>query len=155
MKYASKTEVSGENSQLEIKRILTRYGASKFLFYEEETSAVVMFEMHDRRVKFSLPFPKMDDFKFTEVRRTMRSPAEQKKAFEQGCRQRWRALVLAIKAKLEAVESNIATFEQEFLSYIVLPNQQTVSEFVLPQLEAAYNSGAMPKMLPGIGETVH
>jgi phage shock protein A len=115
----------------------------------------VMFEMQNRRVKFSLPFPNAADFKFTEVRRVERSAAEQKKAFEQACRQRWRALVLAIKAKLEAVESNIATFEQEFLSYIVLPNQQTVSEFVMPQLEAAYNSGAMPKMLPGIDKTVH
>lgn len=155
MKYASKTEVSSAQSQLEIKRILTRYGANKFMFYEEPSEAVVMFEMHNRRVKFSLPLPNVSDFRLTPARRSVRSPAEQKKAFEQACRQRWRALVLAIKAKLETVESNIATFEQEFLSYIVLPNQQTVSEFVLPQLEAAYDSNMMPKMLPEFSETVH
>jgi hypothetical protein len=68
-------------------------------------------------------------------------------------RQRWRALALAIKAKLEAVESGIATFEEEFMAYIVLPDGQTVGEFLSPQIEAAYSSGRMPPLLPGIGET--
>lgn len=68
-------------------------------------------------------------------------------------RQRWRALALAIKAKLEAVETGIATFEEEFLNYIVLPDGVTVGEFIRPQIETAYATGTMPKMLPGIGET--
>lgn len=52
-----------------------------------------------------------------------------------------------------AVEENVVTFEQEFLEFIVLPNGQTVGEYVRPQIAAAYASGTMPKLLPGIGET--
>jgi hypothetical protein len=44
------------------------------------------------------------------------------KAWKQAYHQRWRALALAIKA----VESGIATFEEEFLAHIALPNGSTV-----------------------------
>ena len=50
-----------------------------------------------------------------------------------GCRQRWRALNLAIKAKLEAVESGIVTFDQEFLAHIVGPSGQTVKPLIALQ----------------------
>ena len=65
-------------------------------------------------------------------------------------RQRWRALALIVKAKPEATETGITTFEEEFLSYIVLPDNQTVGECMLPQIiEEAYQRGEMPRMLPG------
>ena len=37
--------------------------------------------------------------------------------WEQACRQRWRALALVIKAKLEAIDAEISTFEEEFLPF--------------------------------------
>ena len=43
----------------------------------------------------------------------------------------------------------ITTFEEEFLSYIVLPDNSTVGEYMLPQIESAYQSDEMPRMLPG------
>jgi len=55
--------------------------------------------------------------------------------------------VLAIKAKLECVESGIASFEEEFLAYIVLPNQQTMGQLALPQIAQAYGGGKMPPLL--------
>jgi hypothetical protein len=58
-----------------------------------------------------------------------------------------------IRAKLEAVEQGIATFQQEFLAHIVLPNGQTAGEFLLPQLDEAYQKKRMPALLPGIGGT--
>ena len=48
--------------------------------------------------------------------------AAQQAAWEQVCRQRWRALLLIIRAKLEAVASGITTLENEFLANIVLPD---------------------------------
>jgi len=55
-----------------------------------------------------------------------------------------------IKAKLEAVEAGIAVFEDEFMANIVLPNGSTVSQFMLPQIAQAYESGNMPNMLPDL-----
>lgn len=71
------------------------------------------------------------------------------KAHQQAVRQRWRVLALIVKAKLEATETGIITFEEEFLSYIVLPDNSTVGEYMLPQIESAYQNGEMPRMLPG------
>jgi hypothetical protein len=68
---------------------------------------------------------------------------------EQACRQRWRALSLVIKAKLEAVEAQISTVETEFLAQIVLPNGSSVGEWAAPQLALAYASGQMPALMPG------
>ncbi|HEV8474571.1 MAG TPA: hypothetical protein VGR82_17470, partial [Methylomirabilota bacterium] len=55
----------------------------------------------------------------------------------QGDRQRWRALLLVVKAKLEAVRAGIAVFEQEFLGFIVVPDtNQTIYEFAAPRLQS-------------------
>jgi hypothetical protein len=58
-------------------------------------------------------------------------------------RQRWRALVLVLKAKLEAVASGISTLESEFLAGIVLPNGMTLGQAVLPRLSEAVSSGRL------------
>ena len=77
-----------------------------------------------------------------------RTQAQAEKEYEQAVRQRWRALALAIKAKLEMVESGITTLEQEFLAYIVLPSGQSVGEWLAPQMERADITGRMPALLP-------
>ena len=134
MSYAEKTSVPIDQSQGEIKRILARYKASGFAFGEQGPLAMVMFEMAGRRIKFILPMPK-------------REQCRSQQAFEQLGRSRWRCLVLAIKAKLECVESGITTLEQEFMAHIVLPNGATVGQVMLPQLDKAYQDGTMPPLL--------
>ena len=64
-------------------------------------------------------------------------------------RQRWRALVLIVKAKLEAIEAGISTLEREFLADIIMPNNQTVGQWLAPQIEQVYLTGKMPPLLPG------
>ena len=88
------------------------------------------------------------EFTHTPARNTRRSEAQVGAAYEQAVRQRWRALALVIKAKLEAVETGITSFEEEFLAHIVLPSGQTVGAWMVPQVEKAYVNGAMPPMLP-------
>jgi hypothetical protein len=112
------------------------------------TSAVIAFEMLNRRVKFELPLPDRDsqEFKRTPTGR-VRAPKQQEEVYEQAVRQRWRALALVIKAKLEAVESGITLFEEEFLSHIVLPDGKTVGKHMLPKITEAYESGKMPSLL--------
>jgi hypothetical protein len=67
--------------------------------------------------------------------------------WEQAERQKWRALLLVIKAKLECVENKIATFEEEFLAQIIMPGDKTVAEMILPQIEGAYASGRVQPLL--------
>lgn len=52
--------------------------------------------------------------------------------------------MLVVKGKLEAVESEIVTFEEEFLAHLVLPNGQTVGSEVRPMVAQAYETGIMP-----------
>lgn len=139
-----------------LERMLTRYKASKFASGWSEHGAVLMFEAAGKRVRFDLPMPDPKDAKFTRDPRSswrQRPAAAAHRAYEQECRARWRALALVIKAKLEAVESGITTFEAEFLAHIMLPDGGTFGEWAAKQLAQVYESGSMPPMLPGLGGT--
>jgi hypothetical protein len=149
VRYAAKTEVSATNSRGEIERIISRYGADQFFYGWDGSDAVIGFRISGKMVRFKLALPDKNSTEFTRSpgRRQVRSVEASEKAFEQATRQRWRALALVVKAKLEAIESGISTIEQEFLAWIVLPNNLTVSEFIAPQIEEAYQSGKMPGLL--------
>lgn len=154
-RYASQTTVSSERTRAEIETVLQRYGASHFMYGTSPERAVVAFQANSRRVKFELPMPNPFDREFTHVKRARqyhekeRSDAQRIAAWEQACRQRWRALLLVIKAKLEAVDAGITTFEEEFLAHIVLPNGQTVGATFIPQIGNAYATGQMPTLSLG------
>lgn len=151
MRYAAQTEVSAERSRAEIEKTLIRYGAAGFAYGWQGAVVVIGFEMQDRRIRFKLPMPdkNLREFTHTPSRGNKRSPQEAEAAWEQATRQKWRALSLAIKAKLEAVESGITTFEEEFLAHIVLPNGKTYGEWAVPQIEQSYKHGILPPLLPG------
>jgi hypothetical protein len=149
MKYAAKTEVSVEKSRGEIEKTLTRYGATKFAYFMEKDKACIAFEVEERRIRFILPLPsrgedsiRLDRWGYVASDKTIEG------RWQQASRQRWRALCLAIKAKLEWVETGIVTIEEEFLPYIVTQNGKTVAELLMPQLDKIYESGKMPKLLP-------
>lgn len=148
-RYAEHTAVSVEKSRAEIEATLGRYGADEFVYGTKSGLARIIFTMHGRRCRFDLPLPdrRSQEFWLTPGRKRQRAEADAYKAWEQACRQRWRALALAIKAKLEAVECGITTFEDEFLAHIVLPNGNTFGEWAAPQITQAYDHGTMPPLL--------
>lgn len=151
-RYAEETTVTSEKSRGEIERTLSRYGADQFFYGWEGPQAVVGFRAHGRIIRFRLPLPdrRAKEFTHTPTHRFERSPAQAEAAYDQAVRQRWRALALVIKAKLEAVTSGIVTFEDEFLAQILMPDGSTVSEWTSPEIEKAYTSGLMPKLLPAL-----
>lgn len=153
-RYAASTDVSSDRSRAEIEKTLTRYNADQFFYGWQDGAATIGFRMHNRRVQFLLPLPDRDsdEFRLTPSRKWSRSDAESERAYEQAVRQKWRALSLVVKAKLEAVESGITTFEEEFLAHIVLPNGQRVGAFMVPQIDMAYEQGTMPPALPMLEE---
>ena len=131
MTFAKNTKVPVDRTRGEIEKTLGRYGALRFLCFTEQNRAVIIFEAHLRRLRSDLPLPDGDSEKD-----------------RQKCRQKWRALLLAIKSKLEAVESHIETFEEAFLSHIVMPDGLTVGTPARPQIAAAYKGEPMQSLLP-------
>ncbi len=152
--FAAKTGVSVSKSREELEALLTRYGASSFASGWSGTRSIIQFDFKGRRVRVVLELPTQSERRFTHTpgRGNPRPPADAMREWEQGCRARWRALALVVKAKLEAVESGIATFEQEFLAYVVLPNGQTAGEVLIPQIASSYEHGRMPPLLPGAAD---
>jgi len=149
--YAENTSVPAERSRGEIERTLERYGADGFSYGWIDRKATVAFRADGRMVRFDLEMPTLGDFSVTDTGRS-RSPAQTEKERDKAVRQRWRALLLVIKAKLEAVESGITSFEAEFLAHILLPDGSTVAETALPGIAKAYETGKMPKLLGAGGE---
>lgn len=162
-RYAEKTTVSSERTRNEIEQTLRRYGADQFMYGWEDGQALIAFRAHERHIRFGLPLPDRHAAEFTHVaisnqygptgKFVERKAADAERVWEQACRQRWRALALVIKAKLEAVAAGITEFETEFLPHIVLPDDRTVAEWMRPQVDQAYRSGLMPKLLPMLPAT--
>lgn len=133
--YAEDTRVPVAKTRAEIEQLLERHKAKQFgtAVDYETLAARVEFRLQDRIVRFMVALP--DRRKFSTAK------------YERAERQRWRALLLVIKAKLESVESNIETFEHAFLSQIVMPNNQTVAEILNPIVAHAYKTGKFPAQL--------
>lgn len=145
-RYANKTQVSCEKSRAEIEWVLKRYGAGSFAYMTKGDMAMIAFEVHSRRIQMMVPLPDPEQFERNKLGHS-RPKELAMKSWDQACRQRWRALALVVKAKLEAVESGVATFDHEFMPYTLLPNGKTVGDFMLPQIEKSYASGDMPPLL--------
>ena len=142
-RYATKTRVSVDRSKID--STLRRYGVEQFGYGWEASRQIIYFGFGGWLVRFLLvmPDPDSDEFRLTPTGR-QRPPDSADNAYQQAVKQRWRALVLIIKAKLEAIESGITTFEEEFLSYMVLPDNTRVGKRVLPMIEDSYRTGEMP-----------
>ena len=146
MPYAAKTTVPVAQTRAEIELMLQRIKAKQYataVDYEAR-SARVQFRLNDRVVRFAIALP--------DPRRVGVGAK-----LDRAERQRWRALLLVIKAKLESIESGIETFEHAFLSQIVMPNDRTVAELLLPMVAESYQTGRMPALLlpPGEDRDVH
>ncbi len=151
-KYAENTRVSTAKSKAEIEALLTKYGATGFVTGWNDKGAAVGFVMQGKQIKFLLPLPDKTDkqYLYTPAGKKLRSSDESIKAWEQDCRSRWRALLLCIKAKLEAVAQEITTFEHEFLAHFVVKGNQTIGDLLIPQLNEAQLNGKLPQLQIGM-----
>lgn len=113
-KYAEGTTVAVTRTREEIERLVRKYGAAAFAGGWEHGSASVSFTMSGRHVRFRLDL--------TPDRNKSQAQREREE------QRRWRCLLLAIKAKLEVVQTGIATFDEEFLAHVVMPDDLTIWE---------------------------
>ncbi len=143
-RYAAETRVPVENSRAEIERTLGRYGCDQFISGWDRDVAMIQFRHQGVYVKITLPLPDPEAFEHTASGRVRHDLGDRQRAWEQACRTQWRALLLIIKAKLEAITAGISTFEREFLADVMLSDGSTVGKRIVPQLAAHYSSGKMP-----------
>lgn len=136
--YAQGTSVPVGNTRTEIERLLEKNGATGFMFGNTAGQALLAFEMQARRLKFVIPMP-IQTRSFTEAKVAAET------------RRRWRALLLVLKAKLEAVRSGIVEFDVEFLPFVVVRGGETVAEQMVPQMREALASGDKLPPLLGTG----
>ena len=150
-RYARNTSVSSDRTITQIKSLVERFGADQFAFATEDARAMVSFRCTRRVVRFTLPFPSIDDeeFALTATGRE-RSTDAQRGLWEQECRAKWRSLYLLIKALLVAIEDGLIEFDRAFMHDIVTPNGRTVGEILLPDVQRMIESGEpVPLMLTG------
>lgn len=128
--YALHTKVECSTTRASIEELVTRHGATSFASASDGQTARILFEAHARRIRFEV--------------KTDTDPSEN--------RRRWRCLLMVIRAKLEAVADGLETFEEAFLSQTIIPGTtgETVSQWIGPQLAAAYDRGA--RMAPLLGD---
>src|SRR5947208_12549589 len=123
--HGAATRVEVHRSRFELERVLSNYGAHEVLFVEADANASIQFAIRGQYVQLALPLPDPDSARFTHTasgrRRTL---AAQERAYEQALRAHWRSLVVAVRGKLQSVESGISTFEHEFEPFLVARVQE-------------------------------
>jgi hypothetical protein len=115
---------------VEIERLVRKYGAKGFASAWQGQSARVEFLCHDRHIRLTVTVPES----------------------AQAEREKWRALLLLVKAKLVAVDAKIASFEEAFFSDIVMPETgKTVYEMAREPVRIAYAERKDVPLLGGPG----
>lgn len=147
-RYSSSTTVAVSKTRGELEALLKNRGAEGFGYAWKGRDCVVSFQLNGRLILYRIPMPDRADVRFTH------SPAGRCRkldsahaAWEQSERQIWRALLLVVRAKIEAVEAGISTIEQEFLAWTSLPNGSTVHEWLEPQIATLGRDGKLPKLI--------
>lgn len=156
MTYAKDTSVSVEKTRSELDRLLAARGATQRAFGTDDVAGVAYagFTMGGRQVRIRVPIESLEAIERRSAkpsgfwRRTEQSRLDWvRKEFNQRQRSRWRALLLLVKAKLEAIELGISTVEREFLADISLPDGRSVHQALAEDLERSYLTGSMPPLL--------
>ncbi len=135
-RYASETEVPVERSKRQIEDLLKSRKVEGYHTGWDTARDVIEFLWKGKQIRFTLKRPAEANFQISD-RGFSRNMTQIRQAMEQADRQRWRALYLVIRAKIEAVEADLAVFEEEFLAFIVVPGKnQTIGELMVPRIQS-------------------
>ena len=142
MSYAENTAVAFEKSIAEIITLIKRAGAQRIRQEEAPDQFIIQFALADRVIRFRLPLPALADMPTRGGRNVTLTAAQRRDRLTQRHRQRGRALLLVIKAKLESVERGIETLEQAFLAHVVMADDRTVYDRIAEPIALEYRTGA-------------
>lgn len=156
MAYES-TTVPVDKSQAGIRALLVKHGAEQFTFGEGGGAAPwagIEFAHGGLLVRMRAPL-KVDEAQLATTwekhRRNNGKKTEiewRRQHIEQEQKRIWRVLHWTMKARLEAVEEQVETFEQAFLAHIVDPaTGQTLYQHLQPALDRGVFDVGGPGML--------
>lgn len=152
--FAQNTAVPVERSKREIETMLYKRGARNFLTGVFQGRAVVTFELPVQaegvwRVQFELLLRTAEDFAFRtrNGRKVKATSLQVEQDVAQAEKQSWRALALAIKARLVSVEMGVETMQEAFLAHIVVPGGKRFYTHAVAQLSEAYAGNPLPPLL--------
>ncbi len=158
MAFAEGTKVTQGKTRAEIEDLLAKNGAEDFISSTSKSRCWIAFRMKNRLLRFDLPMPDPKAQRFThktrvgkyDITRTPYTPDQAKAVYEAEIRRLWRALLLAVKAKLEVVASGISSFDREFLAHIVVDEGKTIGEYLADRLDKMSENATLA--LPAHGE---
>lgn len=146
--YVRGASISCAAFRAEIQDMLTGYGATGFRCGWEDGRAAIAFTAGNRHFRIVLALPGTVGLSGSAGDPLQpRSLDPGARAVEETSRRRWQKLSVLIRAKLEAVASGIATFDEEFLAYMVLPGGGTVFQAAAPGISTAYATGVRTELL--------
>lgn len=158
--YAEGTSVPVERSRAELDALLGKHGAGArgILIDDDRGLAIIAFQIRGLQYRMEIPLPRRDEYDPAKAPKEGRQANWKRstnpsvlidridKQWQQALRERWRAIVLLLKAKLELVKLGVSTVEKEFLADMVLPNGQTVNTSLGEVISRALAAGTMPTL---------
>lgn len=143
MPYAERTRVPVAQTRAEIEELLTKHGAGQIMVGSDRAAGIAFVgfsaEMGNglRQARLRLPLPQRDKFR-TDT------------GHDEAVRSAWRALKLVIRAKFEAIDAGIRSYEEEFLADIVQADGQRIGDAARDRIAAMYQTGnVVPLLGPG------
>jgi hypothetical protein len=145
--YAKGTAVDAGRTKYEIETMLRKRGARSTAMAQSGDKAMVVFELQDRQVRFVMPLPAQPP---PAAARMQPGREDLSKRWEQACKERWRAMLLAIKSKFVSIDSGVESFEEAWMAHIVVGGA-TLGQRLLPDVAQAYRDPEhkLPPLLPG------
>jgi hypothetical protein len=133
-RYAQETTVSVTKSQQELSMLLQKAGADQVLLaWDSMQGTGVRFRMGGRFAQLMVPPP--GEKRLRELK-NWRPRWSTQELLDQEQRRSWRALILLVKAKLEAIAAGITTAEREFMPDLLMEDGRRLEEWALPTLES-------------------
>jgi len=152
-RYAEDTKVPVSRTRAEIEELLRSHGVEETATLLLKNRGIVGFQ-HARRVfRLEVDLPMLADFEFRRdglQRQVKRSESEQRHAWDQACRAKWRSILLIVKARLVAIEAGAESWESAFMAHVVLPNGELLGPGLVEKLAHTYAPGGapLPPLLP-------
>ncbi len=121
------TTVAVEKSQADIRRMLKAHGCGSFEFGEAaingQTWAAVGFRKGVRAVRIKVPHKTPDPHELRKKAQRAKSQERRiaivSEAEEQEAKRIWRVIAWNLKARMEAVQEGVETFEEAFLAHLL------------------------------------
>jgi hypothetical protein len=119
------TKVPVHRTVSEIIRVLQEHGATSVAVAHVPGAVQLAFTLGGRSVRLDVAQPDDD---------------------ERECRRRLRVLMMSVKMKLDLIEDDSSTVEDEFMAHLVLPSGETVRQSAGPMLEELPSTLMLPEL---------